>query len=92
MRREMIVGFVVGLIAGAGADLLFRTSGAGLIGGALVGGIIGYFLIPARERAALQSGGGDGGGYLGDTVGHHASPDCGDSGSDGGSCDGGGGD
>lgn len=93
MRREMIVGCVIGMILGGLVDLLLRIDGLGLIGGAVVGGVVGHFLIPARERAVAH-GGGDGGSsdgtaaWMGDTT--NSDSDCADSGSDGGSCDGGG--
>ena len=96
MRREMIIGFVVGIVAGGVVDLLLKTSGLGLIGGGILGGGVGYFLIPARYRTAL-SGGGDGysdsgSGDLSWMSASDGASDCGDSGSDGGGCDGGGGD
>lgn len=87
----MIVGCVIGMILGGVVDLLLRTDGAGLIGGAVLGGVIGHFLIRGRERAAAH-GGGDGWSSDGTWSSDSSSgSNCGDSGSAGGSCDGGGG-
>jgi len=93
MRREMIVGCVIGMIFGGLFDLLLRTDGLGLIGGAVLGGVIGHFLIPARDRAVAH-GGGDGGSSDGTASwpsdSSSSDSNCSDSGSDGASCDGGG--
>lgn len=88
MRREMIVGCVIGMILGGVLDLLLRTDGLGLIGGAVLGGVIGRFVMPARERSAAYGGGDGTASWSSDSSG--ADSNCGDSGSDGGGCDGGG--
>ncbi|MFT4251948.1 MAG: hypothetical protein QM608_05655 [Caulobacter sp.] len=89
MRREMIVGFGAGLVVGGLVDLVFGSWGLGLVGGGVVGALVGWFFVPAKDRAALN--GFDGDGFLGGDGWSDGGSDCGSS--DGGSCggDGGGG-
>jgi hypothetical protein len=89
----MIGGFGVGALAGLVVDLFTGWWGTGIVGGAVGGSLIGYYLLPPELRARSGAGGSDGGGDSGDFswMGGSSDTDCGDSASDGGSCDGGGG-
>jgi hypothetical protein len=60
----MIGGFVVGTLLGAGVDLFTGLWGTGLAVGAVVGSLIGYWLVPPELRPRNGAGGSDGGGDM----------------------------